>query len=167
MFNTKSDYARNKKNKKAIVYVDAYGEITRLTAAADFASEKEFRNWKNWSDMKYHTAENKDHCYQRHTCDMEYFDEVIATEPGMEVQMEDDETRQEQIRFALEQIEKIRKILTETQFRRIWMRYVDGMKLHEIAVSEGVSRSCISDSILSAKKKIIHFMKNITKRKDR
>lgn len=47
----------------------------------------------------------------------------------------------------------------DSQFRRLWMRYVNGLKLREIAEIEGVSRACVSDSILSAKKKIIHFLK--------
>lgn len=158
MLNPKSNYALNKKNKKAIVYMDAYGKITKLTAD-DFVSVKEFRNWKNWSDMKYHTADNKDHLYQRHTYTLEYCEDSISSDPGMEERMEEEETRKEQIQYALEQAAWIREILSETQFRRLWMRYVDGLKLREIAEIEGVSRPCVSDSILLAKKKIIHFLK--------
>lgn len=158
MFNPKSDYALNKKNKKAIVYMDANGKIAKLTAD-DFASIKEFRNWKNWSDMKYHTADNKDHRFQRHSYALEYCENSISTDPGMEERMEEEETRREQIQYALEQTAWIKEILSETQFRRLWMRYVDGLKLREIAEIEGVSRPCVSDSILSAKKKIIHFLK--------
>lgn len=158
MFNPKSDYALNKKNKKAIVYMDANGKVTKLTAD-DFASVKEFRNWKNWSDMKYHTADNKDHRYQRHSYAIEYCENSISTDPGMEERMEAEETRREQIQYALEQTAWIKEILSESQFRRLWMRYVDRLKLREIAEIEGVARSCISDSILSATKKIIHSSK--------
>lgn len=42
----------------------------------------------------------------------------------------------------------------DSQFRRLWMRYVDGLKLREIAEIEGVSRACVSDSIISAKRRI-------------
>lgn len=42
-FNPKSDHAMNKKNKKAIAYMDENGKITKLTAD-DFASVKEFQN---------------------------------------------------------------------------------------------------------------------------
>lgn len=158
MFNPKSDYALNKKNKKAIVYMDAYGKITKLTAA-DFTSVKEFRNWKNWSDMKYHTEDNKDHYYQRHTYALEYCEDSVSTDPGMEERMEEEETRKEQIKYALEQTAWIKEILSVTQFRRLWMRYVDGLKLREIAEIESVSRPCVSDSILSAKSKIFHYLK--------
>lgn len=51
MFDRMSEYALNKKDKEAIIYSDAFGNITRLTAE-DFSSEKEFRKWKNWVDMK-------------------------------------------------------------------------------------------------------------------
>lgn len=57
MFNRKSDYALNKKNKASIIYIDTYENITQLTVK-DFSSEKEFRKWKNWMNMKTHTEEN-------------------------------------------------------------------------------------------------------------
>lgn len=41
-FDTKSEYALGKKNKTAIIYQDAYGNITALTQD-DFESQKEFR----------------------------------------------------------------------------------------------------------------------------
>lgn len=46
MFDRMSEYALNKKDEEAIIYSDAFGNITRLTAE-DFSSEKEFRKWKN------------------------------------------------------------------------------------------------------------------------
>lgn len=138
--------------------MDANGKITKLTAD-NFASEKEFRNWKNWSDMKYHTADNKDHRFQRHTYALEYYENSVSTDPGMEERMEEEENRREQIQYALEQTAWIKEILSETQFRRLWMRYVDGLKLREIAEIESVSRPCVSDSILSAKSKIFHYLK--------
>ena len=45
MFNRKSNYALNKKDPDAIVYMDANEVIVRLTRE-DFASEKEFLKWK-------------------------------------------------------------------------------------------------------------------------
>lgn len=41
MFNSKNSYALNKKDANAIVYIDADGNITRLTRAY-FSSEEEF-----------------------------------------------------------------------------------------------------------------------------
>ena len=42
MFDPKSDYALNKKDLDAIVYIDAAGTLTRLTLA-DFSSPEEFK----------------------------------------------------------------------------------------------------------------------------
>lgn len=109
--------------------------------------------------MKYHTADNKDHRYQRHSYVLEYCENSISTDPGMEERMEHKETRREQIQHALEKTAWIKEILSETQFRRLWMRYVDGLKVREIAEIECVSRSCVSDSILSAKNKKLHHYK--------
>ena len=47
MFDPKSDYALNKMAPDAIVYMDATGEVTRLTQA-DFSSLEEFQRWKAW-----------------------------------------------------------------------------------------------------------------------
>ena len=48
MFNRKSDYALNKKDATAIVYIDADKHIKRLTHE-DFSSEEEFLRWKSWA----------------------------------------------------------------------------------------------------------------------
>ena len=55
MFDTKSDYAKNKREKDAIVYISVTGPVL-LTRAA-FASEDEFIKWKDWSDGDYHAIE--------------------------------------------------------------------------------------------------------------
>lgn len=49
MFDTKSDYALNKMDPEAIVYIDAWGTLVRLTLE-DFDSPEEFQQWKEWSD---------------------------------------------------------------------------------------------------------------------
>ena len=50
MFDTKSDYALNKRGKSAIVCSSATGAHIRLTRE-DFASEEAFKRWKSWSDQ--------------------------------------------------------------------------------------------------------------------
>lgn len=66
MFDRKSVYALNKKDKDVIVYRDADGNINRLTRA-DFASEEEFLKWKAWSDEDYHGTEKREHIYSDNT----------------------------------------------------------------------------------------------------
>ena len=51
MFDPKSDYALNKKDPSAIVYIDAFGTLTRLTPA-DFSGPEEFQRWKAWSECR-------------------------------------------------------------------------------------------------------------------
>lgn len=66
MFDTRSDYALNKRKKSAIVCKSVTGTHIELTSA-DFSSETEFLKWKNWSDKDYAKTEaagyEDDCCY--------------------------------------------------------------------------------------------------------
>ena len=66
MFDPKSDYALNKKDPEAIVYHSATGVHIRLTRE-NFASEEEFRLWKDFSDDDYRDIENAGRTY-RNNC---------------------------------------------------------------------------------------------------
>ena len=66
MFDPKSDYALNKKDPSAIVYIDAFGTLTRLTPA-DFSDPEKFQRWKAWSDESYHQIENAGIAFYKHT----------------------------------------------------------------------------------------------------
>ena len=133
MFNRKSSYALNKKDPNAIVYMDANEAIIRLTRE-DFASEEEFLKWKSLSDADYHASEKEDHVYANHTLAL---DELS-----------------EEIRRSTQKVTQIRKHLTDTQFRRMWMYFVDGMTIDEIGKVEGVSHQAISLNITAAIRKI-------------
>ena len=133
MFNRKSSYVLNKKDPDAIVYMDANEVIVRLTRE-DFASEEEFLKWKALSDEDYHVSEKEAHVYANHTLALDELSEEAASIPAVEV--------------------CIRKHLTDTQFRRVWMYFVDGMTVDEIGAAEGVSHQNISKSIGAAMKKI-------------
>lgn len=50
MFNKKSEYAQNKREKDSIIYISVNGRI-RLTRA-DFSSEEEFLRWKPNGPMR-------------------------------------------------------------------------------------------------------------------
>ena len=58
---------------------------------------------------------------------------------------------------SLELVMQIKGILTETQFRRLWMYYVKGMTEAEIAKKESVGQRRVSTSITDAEKKIKKF----------
>lgn len=50
MFNKKSEYAQNKREKDSIIYISVNGRI-QLTRA-DFASEEEFLRWETNGPMR-------------------------------------------------------------------------------------------------------------------
>ena len=120
MFNRKSIYALNKKDPDAIVYMDANEVIVRLTRE-DFASEKEFLKWKALSDEDYHASEKEAHVYANHTLALDELSEEAASIPAVDVCMEQAHDRAEAIHRSVRKVTQIRKHLTDTQFRRVWM----------------------------------------------
>lgn len=156
MFNRKSIYALNKKDTGSIIYIDANGNIIRLTRE-DFDSEADFLKWKAWSDAEYHHSEKRDHVHANHTVSLDSISEESASTPAVDVCIELEHDRLEQIRHSTELVERIKVILTETQFRRLWMYYVGGMTVDEIGRIEGIRHQNISKSIGSAMKKIKKF----------
>ncbi|MCI6094048.1 MAG: sigma-70 family RNA polymerase sigma factor [Eubacteriaceae bacterium] len=157
MFNRKSIYALNKKDTGSIIYIDANGNIIRLTRE-DFDSEADFLKWKAWSDAEYHHSEKRDHVHANHTVSLDSISEESASTPAVDVCIELEHDRLEQIRHSTELVERIKVILTETQFRRLWMHYVDRMTMEAIALREEVSHQAISLSILTAIKKIKNLL---------
>ena len=80
MINTMSDYALNKKDAEAIIYMDAEGKITRLSRDS-FSSEEEFLYWKSWSDANYHSIEKENHLYANHTLSLDLLSEGALAAP--------------------------------------------------------------------------------------
>ena len=153
MFNRKSSYALNKKDSSAIVYIDANDNIIRLTRE-DFASEEEFQKWKSWSDENYHTEDNRDVVEGKHKMSIDDLSEAALAIPAIDVVMEHQHERVEKRRQASTMVSQIKDKLTETQFRRLWMYFVDGMTIDKIGEKEGVSHQAISLSITTTIKKI-------------
>ena len=157
----RSIYTLNKKDPEAIVYTDADRRIIRLTRA-DFDTEADFLKWKAWSDANYHTEEKGDHVEENHTAPI---DEKTGATDGPEVIIEQRIEKQAQNQYAAETVIRIKGQLTEKQFRRLWLHYVEGLDVEEIARQEGKGHSSISESISEAKKKISSFFsKHPTKR---
>ena len=153
MFNRKSSYALNKKDPNAIVYMDANEAIIRLTRE-DFASEKEFLKWNALSDEDYHASEKEAHVYAKHTLALDELSEEAASIPAVDVSIEQAHDRADPIHRSVRNVTQIRKHLTDTQFRRVWMYFVDGMTIDEIGKVEGVSHQAISLNITAAIRKI-------------
>lgn len=147
--NTYSDYAANKTDAEAIVCRSATGEDVRLTRA-DFESEEEFLKWKDWSDADYKQSERRDRAYndRRLSLAAAYFlsdreNECLSGEPNAAEQKTRDDL-----------ISHIRSLLTDTQFSRLWRRFVCGRELADIAAEDGVSVAAVSNSIKRAAKRI-------------
>ena len=152
MYNKKSDYALNKKNKEAIVSSNAAGEYIKLTKE-EFASEEEFAYWKEWSDDDYRKEYNAEQSYKRLKNKLQKQAENEADSISVEQLLLNDLADEE--KKAL--VNKIKSVLTETQFRRLWLYYVDGKTEQQIANVEGIAQQRISKSILAARKKLRKF----------
>ena len=153
MQDRKSIYTLNKKDPEAIVYTDADKHIIRLTRE-DFDTEADFLKWKAWSDADYHAEENGDHVQKNHTISMSAVAEKAGTADGPEVIIEQRFERQTRDHYTADTVIRVKGQLTEKQFRRLWLRYVDGLDIDTIARSEGKVHSSISESISRAKKKV-------------
>lgn len=114
MFNNRSDYALNKKDSTAIVYQDANGTIIRLTEDA-FSSRKEFRKWKNWTNMKCHSEEKKEHIHSNHTVSLDDLDFALPASFGIEdVQLEEatqEKAPQESALFVKRRLHETERII--------------------------------------------------------
>ncbi len=145
-----SDYSINKKHPDAIVYIDANGCHFNLTVN-DFASEEEFKRWKQWSDENYHEQKKSDAEYERHTLPEIALNDKSAQAPSAE----DIVLRQEELQECSAMIEEIRGRLTPTQFRRLMMYYVDGLTQQEIAEKEGVAQQSVGEALLGSRNRVV------------
>lgn len=144
MYNKRSDYALNKRDREAIVFASATGEVIRLTRK-DFATDTEFERWKTWSDEDYHAAERRDKAYDDHK---------HALSPHADPAAESGEA---QFFAALERHEdnervlQLRSRLTNRQFMRLYKRFGLNMSVTAIAMEENVSKAAVMASLRSAR----------------
>ena len=150
MYNKKSDYALNKKNKDAIVSRNAAGKYIKLTKE-EFASEEEFKKWKKWSDDEYRQEYNAEQSHKRLKNKLQKQAEYEVVSLSVEQILLNDLADEE--RKAL--LNKIKSVLTETQFRRLWLYYVKGISMTEIGKLDKVSKVSVHYSIEAAKNKIV------------
>ncbi len=144
MHKKKSDYALNKLDQEAIVYIDAEGKSYRLTCE-EFLSEEEFLRWKKWSDENYHEVEKNQHKEDNHTVPLTMDIEVMPDKGILASESyEDEETI----------LLRWKDRLTEKQFHRLWMLVIEHLSVNEIAKREGVKPQSISESLAEARKKL-------------
>lgn len=158
MFNKKTDYALNKLDSDAIVYIDAEKTIVRLTRE-DFSSLEDFLKWKAWSDANYHITEKADHLYADHTLSLTGLPEAVAAVPSPEVTLTERHNDRERKCLHRLMVKAMDSCLTETQRRRLWLYHVDGLTEKEIALAENVQQQNVSKSIRAARKKVQTFFR--------
>ena len=157
MFDSKSDYALNKLDQDAIVCKSATGVHIRLTRE-DFASDEEFQHWKEWSDCDYHDTEK---------AGRKFYDKCTALNTVLDssgLSIEDilvaPLLRMEQSEQRTARIQMVRSVLTEKQYRRLRMYFIQGMTETRIAEIEGVGQRRISKSITSGIAALKKILKN-------
>lgn len=154
MYLKKSDYYKNRDTQDSIVYTDAYDNKTDLKKE-DFKNTEEFKKWKNWSDSNYQLTEAGDRKYHRSISSLE---ETFVLDDSAEDQYL---SLLEAVQHAaeLKNLREIsRKILTPTQYRRLWLRFSDNLTMEEIAAMENVGKPRIHKSIDTAIEKIKKFL---------
>ena len=154
MQDRKSIYSLNKADSEAIVYTDAEGHTIRLTRQ-DFATAEEFEKWKAWSDENFHTEEKSDHVFRNHTLRLSGLSEAVLSNAAEQEKAAERRHRRQQEQFSAAFVLEIRTRLTEIQFRRLWLYYIDNRTVYEIAELDGVAHQNVSKSIKAAKKKIL------------
>lgn len=154
MFDNKSDYALNKKDKDSIVYRGCDGNEQRITRN-DFASEEEFLFWKKWSDGDYQQTDYEDTYYRRHIVSLDATEGSVLTDSSPEEALMACVEQAENIHRSKVKVYTLSRRLTKVQFRRVWQHYALGQNVRDIALREGVVHSCIVASIKAAKKKIL------------
>ena len=157
MFNPKSDYALNKMDPEAIVYIDSEGTLVRLTLE-DFASLEEFQRWKEWSDREYHKIDNADVTFSKRTLSLHGLSEqVIAVQSPEDILiMLQEQQEREELRRLL--MKGVNSCITQSQRRRLWLYCVEGLSEEAIALAENVRQQSISECLSRAKENLKKFL---------
>ena len=157
MFDPKSDYALNKMDPEAIVYIDSRGTLIRLTVE-NFASPEEFQRWKAWSDGDYHKIDNAGVAFSKRTLSLQGMSEqIIAVQSPEEylITLQEQQEREELRRLLMEGVDNC---LTQSQRRRLWLYCVDGLSEEAIALAENVRQQSVSECLSRAKENLKKFL---------
>lgn len=159
MFDPKSDYALNKLDPDAIVYMDATGTLTRITLE-DFSSPEEFRRWKAWSDESYHQIENAGIIHSKHTLSLHGLSEKTVAVQSPEDTLVETQEQQEREEMCCLLMKGLDNCLTPTQRRRLWLYCVIALTVRQIAEAENVRHQSIVECLAAAKKKLQKLLKS-------
>lgn len=153
MFESINQYVLNKKDRDAIVYTDAFGNVIRVTKD-DFASEEEFQKFKAWSDEDLHDEEKSRHIEADHTLSLDSLSEAAVTVQSIEEDYISIENNVERHHIKQKAMQLFCSCLTETQKRRYLLAKVEGLSTREIADRENVNQNAVWGSIHLVEKKM-------------
>ena len=156
MFDTNTQYALNKRNANAIVYVDAFGEKTEISPEA--LGEDEFARWKALMDAELHEEEKEDHIYHDHTISFGELSLAGYTVPDHATVMMEAEERREREEIKEQLGVAFFTCLSDIQQARMWLYAVEGFNTCQIASMEQVSQKNVYISIMKARKNILKFL---------
>jgi len=156
MFDVRSDFALNKAKEDTIVCKSVTGVHTELKQE-NFSSAEEFLWWKKWSDDDYLKIEadgrdDTDCCTLNPECDST----GLSVEDELIIALDTAATDITQRKITQDGIAAIKTVLTEIQYRRLWMYHVDDLSMTEIAARENVSLPRISNCLAEAHRRIVN-----------
>ena len=155
MFDTNTQYALNKRNANAIVYVDAFGEKTEISPEA--LGEEEFDRWKALMDAELHEEEKEDHIYHDHTISFGDISLAGYTVPDYETILIEAEERREREEIKAQLGVAFFTCLSDIQQARLWLYAIEGMTTYQISDIEGATRQAVCASLIKARKNILNF----------
>lgn len=156
MFDTQSDFALNKRDQEAIVCKSVTGRHIRLTRE-NFSSEEEFLSWKAFSDKDYGEQEHNGRDFDDRSISLDAaWDVTSLSAEDILIAAFAENQRQER---RSEMTVLLQKCLTEKQYRRLCLYYLEGMTEAQIGEIEGVGQRRISASLIAGAKKVERFFK--------
>ena len=158
MFDTTTQYALNKRNKNAIVYVDVFGEKTEISL--DTLGKEEFLKWKTMMDESLHREELENHIYYDHTIGLSDISLAEYAVPDYETILIEEEERREREELKQQVAIAFFSCLTDIQQERLWLHAIDGFSTRDVAELECVAQPAIIHSLNACKKKILAFLQN-------
>ena len=156
MFDANTQYALNKRNANAIVYVDAFGEKTEISPEA--LGEEEFTRWKALIDAELHEQEKEDHIYHDHTISFGDLALTGYTIPDHATVMMEAEERREREELKEQLGLAFFTCLSDIQQARMWLYAIEGFNTCQIAELEGAAQQSVYESLERARKNILKFL---------
>jgi len=166
MFNAKSDWAFNKKDKDAIIYVHN-GEVVRITVETfvrDGHTAAEYQRFKAESDALFYEEDKLDVTEGRYREPLEGAEQsgkYAAKSPeDMIVEHIDRQIHKAYLETLKPLAKKALDKLTAIQRRRYLLHVCEGLTTRRIADIEGVAHQSVVESLQAADKKIKKIIGN-------